>query len=428
LHVRNYRVFFFSQLVSVSGTSMQGIGQAWLILKLHGGGLALGGVTAAQFLPILVFGPYGGLIADRHDRRRLVLGTQVVGAVLALLLGVLTATGDIRMWMVFAIAFVLGCAGAVDAPARQVFATDMVPPALVTNAVSLNEVVMNASRVFGPAAGALVIVRYGVSVCFFVNAATFIAPIVALLLVRPADMHRSATAHPGPGQIREGLRYAWSAPLLRSLVLMAAAAAMVFNFAVALPLLAESVLHAGAGGYGAMVAAFGVGALAGAFLAASDRAPNVRRVQLLAVLTGVAVVTAAAMPTLGAELAAMALTGLFSIWFISLANAVLQLRTRPALRGRLMGLWAMALPGTLPITGPIVGWIADGLGPREALGAGGVAVLITTALGWRALAADPREPDPPVWSASGRFGDVANDAVEPGDEHRGAGRQISHRR
>jgi MFS family permease len=369
---------------------MQMIGQAWLILKLHGSGVELGGVTAVQFLPMLVFGPYGGLIADRRDKRRLLIVTQTLGGLLALLLGVLTASGDVRIWMVFAIAFVLGCVGAVDSPTRQVFATDMVPPALVSNAVSLNEVIINASRVFGPAIGAVIIVRFGTAACFFVNAWSFIPAILALVMIRTTDMHRFVIAPPGPGQLREGLRYAWSAPLLRSLVLMAAASAMVFNFGVSLPLMAKSALHAGAGGYGAMVTAFGVGALGGAFLAASDRHPDGRRVQVLALLTGIVVVASALMPGLGLELVAMAVTGVLSIWFISLANAVLQLRTTPALRGRVMGLWSMALPGSLPLSGPIVGWIAQTLGARQALGAGGVAVLLTTAVGWRALAADPR--------------------------------------
>jgi len=393
LRVRNYRLYFLSQLVSISGTSMQMIGQAWLILELHGNGLDLGAVSAAQFLPLLVLGPYGGLLTDRRDKKRLVTLTQSLAAALALTLAVLTATGDVRMWMVFVLAFMLGCVSAADNPARQVLVLDMVPVELVTNAVSLNEVIMNASRVFGPALGAVVIVRFGVAVCFFVNAASYAFPITALAMIRTADTHRSALSSAAPGQLREGVAYVWSRPLLRSLLLMVAALAMVFNFGVSLPLLAKNVLHAGAAGYGSMVAAFGVGAIAGAFLAASDRHPDGHRVRLLAFLTGGAVIVAAVMPTLDLELALMAITGAFSIWCVSLANAVLQLRTGRSMRGRAMGLWSVALPGTLVITGPLVGWIAQAVGPREALGFGGVGVVVTTAVGWRALAADIRPAD-----------------------------------
>jgi MFS family permease len=391
LKIRNYRLYFFAQLVSLSGTSMQMIGQSWLVLKtLHGTGVDLGGVTAAQFLPLLVFGPYGGVIADRHDKRRLILVTQSLSAALALLLGILTITGSVRLWLVYLIALALGMVGAIDNPARQVFALDMVGRDLLGNAVSLNEVIINFSRVFGPAIGGIVIAQFSIAACFFANAASFVPPVLAIAAIRIADLHHSQRTPPSRGQLVAGFRYTLSRPLLRSLVLMAAASAMVFNFGVSVPLMAKTVLHSGAAGYGAMVAAFGVGALVGAFLAASDREPGGRRVRLLAVATGVIVVASSLAPTMAIELVAMAATGAASIWFISLANAVVQLRAAPAMRGRVMGLWTMALPGTLPITAPIVGVVAEAFGGRAALALGGVAVLATAALGWRALA-DPRQ-------------------------------------
>ncbi|HEV2372703.1 MAG TPA: MFS transporter [Streptosporangiaceae bacterium] len=397
LRTRNYRLYFCGQLVSVTGWSMQTLGQSWLVFKLTGSGIDLGGVVTAQFLPMLVFGSYGGMLADRYDKRRLIITTQVLGGGLALVLGLLTATGAVRLWMVYALALATGFVSSVDLPARQVFATDMVGPTLVSSAVSMNEVIINASRVFGPAIAGVVITRFGTTPCFFINAASFLPSIAALAMIRTADLHHRLRATPQRGQLMQGVRYALAAPLLRSLILMAAASAMVYNFGVSLPFMAERVLHSGAGGYGAMVAAFGIGALGGAYFAASDPHPNGRRVRTLAVLTGMVVIVSAAMPNLAFELAAMALTGVISIWFISLANAVTQLRTTPAMRGRVMGLWSMALPGSLPVSGPLVGWVAGLWGGREALAAGGAAVLVTTVAGWRALAADtPASSTPPA--------------------------------
>ena len=392
LRVRNFRLYFTSQIISVSGQSMQMLGQAWLVLKLTGSGVDLGAVTAAQFLPLLVFGSYGGMVADRLEKRRVLLVTQSTGGVLALLLGVLTAAGATRLWMVFALSLALGFVNAIDSPARQVFATDMVGPGLVSSAVSLIEVVINTSRVFGPALAGVVITWFGIAPCFFANAASFVPAVAALVMIRTADMHHAVPAIAAPGQFRAGLRYTRASPLLRNLILMAAASAMVYNFGVSLPVMAHRVLRCGAAGYGAMVAMFGVGALVGAFRAASDPAPAGRMVRNLAVATGVSVIVTALMPDLALALAMMAVTGLVSIWFISLANTVTQLRTTPDMRGRVMGLWSMALPGSLPLSGPLVGWVAQDGGGRPALAAGGVAVLATTVCGWRALTADRPSP------------------------------------
>ena len=367
---------------------MQLIGQAWLMLDLHGSGLDLGALAAAQFLPITLFGPYGGLIADRSDKRRLLTVTQSLSLVITLALAVLAASGEIRMWMLFVLAAALGLVSAVDGPTRQVFASDMVPPALVPNAVSLNEVVVNGARVFGPALGAVLIVSFGTSSTFFFNSASFVPALIAVRMMRLVDMHSTAVAVAGPGQLREGLRYASRTPIVRTVVFVASAASGIFNFGVSLPLMATTVLHAGAAGYGSMVAAFGVGAIGGALIAARDHRPDGRRVQAIAVAAGISVVTSACMPNLTAELVLQAVSGLFAIWFYSLANAVVLLRTTPVLRGRVMGLWAMALAGSLPISGPVVGWVAESIGPREALATSGVLVLCAAILGTQALRAD----------------------------------------
>jgi MFS family permease len=402
LHVRNYRLVFFSQLVSISGTSMQIVGQSWLLLQLHGGGLALGLLTVAQFLPVVLLSPIGGLIADRVEKRRLLMVTQAVNGLLALLLATLTETGGVRLWMVMVLGAAAGTVSAIDGPSRQVFGADMVPPELVANSVSLNEVVVNSSRVLGPALGAFVIVHFGTASCFFANAASFVPPIIAIKLIRAGDMHRTAVSPAGTGQLREGARYAWRTPILRGVILLAASSTAIFNFGVSIPLMATRVLQSGAGGYGSMVAAFGVGAVGGAVCAAHDHHPAGRRVRSVALAAGAAVVASGFMPNLATELAAQVVSGLFAIWFYSLANALVLVRATPVLRGRVMGLWSMALAATLPISGPLVGSIAETIGPREALSFGGIGLLVTSVIGWRILGADREIRAPPLTFVTAR--------------------------
>jgi MFS family permease len=208
---------------------MQLIGQSWLMLDLHGSGLDLGALAAAQFLPVMLFGPYGGLVADRSEKRRLLTITQSLSLVITLTLAILAVTGAIRIWMLFALAAALGLVTAADGPARQVFASDMVPPTLVPNAVSLNEVVVNGARVFGPALGAVLIVSFGTSSAFFFNSASFLPAVIAVRMMRLRDMHSTVVAVAGPGQLREGLRYAVRTPIVRTVVVVASAASGIFS-------------------------------------------------------------------------------------------------------------------------------------------------------------------------------------------------------
>jgi MFS family permease len=290
--------------------------------------------------------------------------------------------------MIFVIAFALGCVATLEGPARQVLAIEMVGPELVGNAVSLNEVVINGSRVFGPAIGGILIAQFGTAVCFLVNAGSFIPAVIALALIRPAELFAEPLVERSRGQLRAGLHYSRTTPIVRSLLFMAAAGAVVFNFGVAWPLMAERVLHAGAAGYGAMVTAFGIGALVGAFFAASDLAPHGRRVRTLALASGVAVIVSALVPNLATELAVEVVTGFLSIWFIAVANATIQMRTAPAMRGRVMGLWSMALPGSIPLTSLIVGGVAEAFGGRAAFSLGGIGLLVALVFGWHALGED----------------------------------------
>lgn len=386
-----FRWWFLSQVLSASGTMTQSVAQSWLMLKLTGSGLDLGLLGSCIMLPMLLGGPLAGAIADRVDRRRLLLVTQSLFILLAGTLAVLTLAGAIRVWMLFALGLATGVVAAPDNAARQVFAFDLVGGDRLGSAISLNEVVLNLSRVAGPALGGLFLATLGAGPCFAANAASYLPPLAVLLgLDRLGGMRGapagSQPAAPRRGAVRAGLRYAWHTPAIRSLLLMAAASGMLFNLGVALPLLATRTLHLGGGGYGLLMAAFGVGGVAGALAAASGRpTPAGRTVAQLAAVTGVAILATAAAPGVPLAFAGMAVTGCLSIWFIARANTLAQLRSDPSLRGRVMGLWGMALPGTTPMTGPLVGFTEQTAGPRVGFGLAGAALLLTAALGWRAL-------------------------------------------
>jgi MFS family permease len=387
-----FRRWFLSQALSASGTMTQGVGQAWLVLKLTGSGVDLGLMTACFFVPLLVGGPWAGALVDRADRRRLLITTQILFIVLAGLLAALTATGAVRLWMLFAIAVATGMVNAPDSAARQVYAFELVGSERVASAVSLNEVVLNTSRVLGPAAGGALLATLGVAACFELNAISYLPPLVVLIFL-PGTTHAVRTAAPTanqagelPGRLRGGLAYAWQNRTIRACLLLAAASGMLFNLNVPLPLLASRTFHLGGGGYGLLMTVFGLGALPGAVLAAARRGrPRGRSVAALALGTSLCVLATASAPDAILAIAGMAATGCFSIWFIACANTLVQLETDSAMRGRVMGVWSMALPGCEPITAPFVGWVAGSIGAREGFGLAGVALVLALAAGWPAL-------------------------------------------
>ena len=390
LRAPSFRWWFLSQVLSASGTMTQGVAQSWLVLRLTGSGLDLGILGSCYMLPVLLGGPWAGALVDRVDRRRLLAVTQVLFILLAGALAVLTFTGAVRVWMLFLLAFVTGAVSAPDGAARQVYVLDLVGGERLASAVSLNEVVINVSRVLGPATGGIFLATLGVPFCFVVNAVSYLPPLAVLLTQRRRAGRGAAPirrAPAGPGAVRAGLRYAWSTPALRYCLLMAAASGMLFNLGVGLPLLATRTFHLGGGGYGLMMATFGVGGVAGALLAASGRGmPSGRSVRLLALLTGISILATAAAPLASMAFAALGITGALSIWFIARANTLAQLRAAPSMRGRVMGIWVMALPGAQPITSPIVGFTAEAAGPRAGFGLAGAALLLAAAAGWRSLA------------------------------------------
>jgi len=388
LRNRNYRLYFVGQTISVSGTWMQNLAQAWLILELtHKNGTALGIVTALQFLPMLLFGVWGGVLADRFDKRRLLFGTQIAAGCLALALGIIVTADVAAVWNVYLLAFLLGFVNVVDNPARQTFVLEMVGRDQLQNAVSLNSVVMNSARVVGPAIGGVLIELFGVGPCFYVNAASYVAVIVALRMMDTSQLQRMPTVERAKGQLRDGLRYAWSERLVRiPLLMMAVIGTLAFNFQVVIALMTTKVFDTGAGGFGVLLAIMGIGAVLGGLSMATRRGVSYRRLLVLATAMGVMIMLAAAAPTLGTEAVAVFLMGASAFAFIAVANTTIQLTARPDMRGRVMALYAIAFLGSTPIGGPLVGWISQQWGPRLGFAIGGIGTLVATAwAGWALL-------------------------------------------
>ena len=382
LRTRNYRLYFFGQIVSLTGTWMQSVAQAWLVLRLTGSGLALGTTAALQFAPILVAGPWGGVIADRVDKRRLIIWTQSAAGVLALVLGLLTLENVVRLWMVYLLALLLGVVNLVDMPARQSFVFEMVGPETLANAVSLNSVVVNGARVVGPAVAGLLIATVGLAPCFLINAASYLAVIASLLAIDTGSLNSPTPVARGPGQLRAGLRYAWSLAELRTpLLMMAVVGTLAYNFSVVLPLLADTTFKAGARAYGGMFSVMGAGAVLGGLVFAARARPTRLLLAGASLAFGVAIGLAAAAPNLGLATLAMLPIGAASTAFIATSNSLLQLNAAPEMRGRVMALFALVFLGSTPIGGPLVGWIAERFGPRDALGLAALATLLTGVVG-----------------------------------------------
>jgi MFS family permease len=377
LRVRNYRLYFFSQIVSMTGTWMQSVAQIWLVLGLTHSGLALGIVTGLQFAPILLLGAWTGLLADRVDKRRLVIFTQTAAALLALALGILTAMNAVELWMIYALAFGLGIATALEIPARQSFVIEMVGEDDLVNAVGLNSTVFTASRVIGPAVAAGLISTIGIEWCFFLNAASFGAVIVALTKMNADELQPVPRVPKSKGQVREGFRYVRSKPeLMLALALMSVVGTLAFNFRVLLPLMATDVFAGGAGVYGMLSAIMGVGTVAGALAAAAGRRPTKKMLIGSAFAFGALIVAAAYAPSLVGEAIVLIPLGAVSMIFIATCNSTLQLNSSDAMRGRVMALYSVLFLGTTPIGGPLVGWLAEVIGPRATFASTGVVTAL----------------------------------------------------
>jgi MFS family permease len=376
LQTRNYRLFFTGQLVSVIGTWMQTVAQSWLVLTLTGSGLALGVATALQFLPMLLFGAWGGLIADRFDKRRLLVATQTAAGLLALVLGLLVVADVVTLWMVYVLALLLGAVSVVDMPTRQAFVTEMVGSDEVSNAVGLNSAVFNTGRLVGPAAAGLLVASVGVGPCFLLNALSYVGVVAGLRAMRVHELHRQAPLVAGPGQVRAGLRYVWSTPELRStLLLVAAVGTFGLNQTVILPLLARYALGGGVRLYGLLSSMIAAGSLAGALLAANRRRPSRRLLLGSAAAFGFLTVVAAMAPSPLTVAVVLVPTGLATLLFLASANSTLQLASAASMRGRVMALYGLVLLGSNPVGGPLLGWVSGRWGPRVGMGLGGVVTL-----------------------------------------------------
>jgi len=386
LAVPNYRRYIAGQSVSLVGTWMQMTAQSWLVLTLTHSSTALGLVVAAQTLPVLLLAPYGGVIADRVDKRRLMVILQTAMGVQALVLGVLTISGAARVWEIAVLAALLGLNNAFENPARQSFILEMVGPEHLRNAVSLNSVLVNVARAVGPAVAGILIATVGDGVCFLVNAASFVAVVTSLLTLDRGALTPSTPALRQPGQLRQGLRYVARTPdLAIPLLMMALAGTLAYEFQVSLPYMAKEGLGVGAAGFGFMTAAMGVGAVVGGLFIAGRGRIGLRFLTVAASAFGVTMLFAAVAPTLAIELVALALVGASSVAFMSTGNATLQLGADPAMRGRVMSLWFVAFQGSTPIGGPIVGALMAVAGARAGLGLGGLTCLLVALIGVLAL-------------------------------------------
>jgi len=386
LHQRNYRLFFFGQLVSVAGTWMQSVAQSFLVLDLTHSGTQLGLTSAARFLPMFLFGPLGGVFADRMDRKRVLYVTQTLSGLLAGVFAVTVGTHSIRLWIIYLLALALGFVNVFDNPARQSFISEMVSAKDLPNAVTLNSVAMNMARVFGAALGGVIAAAIGLALCFTVNALSFGAVLVSLAAMRGSELFPAKRVSRQKRQVRQGLRYVRSTPeLFIPLLMIAVIGTLAWEFQVSLPLMASKVFHGGAGSYGVMASVMGGGAVVGGLISAARSRPRARALCLAAVGWGIAILAAAVAPSMPLELAALVFVGYGSITFNSLAKTTLQLGAKPEMRGRVMALWALAWLGSTPIGGPIIGWAGQAIGARWTLVIGGLATLVCGVLALPAL-------------------------------------------
>ena len=411
LEIPNYRRFFVGQIVSVSGNWMQMVAEMWLILTLTGSGVAVGVTSALQFLPVLLFGAWGGVLADRWPKRSLLTVTQTLLAAPALALFALTAAGVVEPWMVFALVFVRGSVTAIDNPTRQSFVIEMVGVDRVVNAVGLNSVLVHSSRILGPAGAGILIATLGVAPCFLVNAMTFAVMIVALRGMDPARLTAPETSAPGKEGVRAAVRYVRGEPsLLIPLAMMVVVGMLAFNFQVLLPLLGRFTFDGGATTYTALAVAMAIGSVTGALATGARGRVSERIIVGSALGFGAFALVASAMPTFGLELVALVPLGMVSVTFAAAVNSTMQLGADPAMRGRVMALYSVVFLGSTPIGGPIVGWLAEVAGPRSGLVLAGIAAIAAGVGGWIAFA---RTRDP-QFSAIGAVRSGGAHAVELG--------------
>lgn len=384
LAIYNFRVYFIGQAISLSGSWMQTIAQDWLVLKLTNSGTQLGLVSAMQFLPILLFAPLGGIIADRFDKRKVLFLTQSVSGLLALLLGIIVLTGSVQIWMVYIFAGCLGLVNSLDNPVRQSFVSEMVGKDKVANAVSLFGTEVSLARAVGPAIAGVVIATVGLGLCFIINSISFVAVIIVLAMMRSSELYRNQL----PPDIKlkkakftDGFKYVLSSPILfDTLLMMAIIGTFTYEFSVSLPLLAQKTFQGNAASYAILVSATGIGSIFGGLLGANKQKTNQERLIAIAFLFGLSFLFVAFMPNLFWAAIVLFFVGIFSVNFISWGNSTIQMESSSEMRGQVLALWAMAFLGSTLIGGPIIGFIGEHAGPRWGIATGGIAAIIAAGI------------------------------------------------
>lgn len=382
LKTRNYRLYFFGQVVSLIGTWMQIVANSWLVWKLTHNGLDVGLASAVQFGPMLIGSTWGGLIADRFPKRRILMLTQSLFMLQAAAMGTIVATGVARLWMVFTLIAFYGVVQVVDVPARQAFASEMVAKEDVMNAVGLNSAVFNGARMVGPAVAGFLIKFIGFAPAFYSNAASYLAVLGALYLMRERDLYSQEKTRPeGRGQIRAGFTYVRHSPiLLLTLLMMTVVGTLALNFQIVMPLFAGITFHGDSATYGLLSLAQAGGAFVGAMFAATRKIPSIRLLVFTCLAFGLTMIAVAVSPTLAVAYVTLPLMGLAAMVFISTTNTMLQINSSPEMRGRVLALWSLVFLGSTPIGGPLVGWISQAFSPRWALAIGGIATAASAAV------------------------------------------------
>lgn len=382
--VRNFRLFFAGQLISQVGNWLTMVALALYVLHLTGNGLAVGIMTACQFLPVLLFGAWAGLVADRSDKRRLLMVVQSFAMLQSFALAALAFSGGPPLWSLYLVALAGGFATAFDNPARRAFVVEMVPEDHVNNAVSLNSAMMMGSRVVGPALAGVLILFFGYGWAFLVDGLSYVAVLAGLYAINSAELRSAPVTSRAKGQVREGLRYvAGVRELWVPLVMMAIIGTFTFNFQVVLPLFVTRTLGGTSTTYTILWSVVSVGAVAGALIAARRTDRTVRDVVVAAAAFGVGMLALAASPALWFAFPAGVLMGFTSITFMTASTAIVQIRSAPQMRGRVLALQSMVFLGSTPVGGPLLGLICDLAGARTGVVIGGVAALAAAAWGWR---------------------------------------------
>jgi MFS family permease len=383
LRHRNFRLFFAGQAVSLVGLWMQSVAQAWLVLTLTDDPFILGIVAAAQWTPVLVLGLFGGLVADALPKRRTLIVVESLMAALAIVLGVLTFSGVVEVWMILVLAVLLGCANAVEMPVRQSFAVEMVGREDVVNAVALNSATFNAARVLGPAVAGVTIAVFDISIAFFLNGISFLGVIAGLLLMRDAELHlpppipRPRTARAVVASVGEGITYVRRTPVvLFPVVVVGLAATIGMNFQVTIPPFARDALGGDAASFGFLMTASGLGSVAAALYLATRRRPSAWAIAVGATVLGLGLVVTAGVPVFAVAAAALAAAGFGAIWMAANGNTLIQATVPDELRGRVVSVYTTVFAGSTPIGALIAGAIASALGPTAAIGIGGLATLL----------------------------------------------------